>query len=128
MRARSDLRLENIRRHGNVQYTSMLRNIDNKAQRYVLLNALRGGPGTGVLEVDTALGDEGTLGFAGPSLLMISWIDASSASTRLDICITVYGIRLGIMAMRSTARTAVEDLRRHVVELSVQVLEQRFDL
>ena len=46
--------------------------------------------------VGVVLGDDGILDaeLEGASPLMISWIDASSASTRCDICITARIIKL----------------------------------
>jgi hypothetical protein len=78
-------------------------------------------------------GDGGTLpeltDTAVSPLLMMSWIDASSASTRSDICVTVRerGVGSAIVLLHSRSgclivvRTALEDLGGHLVEIGLQL-------
>jgi len=78
-------------------------------------------------------GDGGMLGaeLEGASPLMISWIEASSASTRCDICTTVRACDISNekqLKQRDGQRTAIDDLRGHIVEFRIELLEQRFHL
>jgi hypothetical protein len=73
-------------------------------------------------------GDGGMLGVEpeGASPLMISCIEASSASTRCDICTTVHTYDLSNQAQNSPKQrqhTAVNDLRGHIVEFRIELFE-----
>ena len=81
------------------------------------------------------MGDCGKLAFeaeavaeAALSPLMMSWMDASKASTLVDICITIALLQRSSAATQARRLTPVKNLTGHVVELGIKLFEKGFHL
>lgn len=93
-----------------------------------------------VLPFRCVVGDCGRLdAVAAPSPeLMMSWIEASSASTRLDICITAEAKRMSSQVdiqchgrgpiERGLRLTSIEDLGGHILKFRIELLQEVLDL
>lgn len=79
-------------------------------------------------------GDWGKLGAFEVSPLMMSWIEASKASTLVDICITErkwlgqYTADRRSSMISEALRTAIQNLGRHLVELRIKLFKKRLNL